>query len=80
MANEKMFTSIRETARITGISEHFIRKGVRNNTIPYIMSGKKYMVNLSRFIELVEEESSRAMVSSESDCTTSPDSLRVGGE
>ena len=43
------FLSIAETARITGLSQTYLRKGVRAGEIQHIMSGTKYMVNLPAF-------------------------------
>lgn len=40
------FLSIAETARITGLSQTYLRKGIRTGEIQHIMSGTKYLVNL----------------------------------
>ena len=61
MEKEKRFMSIRETARYTGISEAFIRKGVRDHTIPHFMSGNKALINVPLFIEIIDEQSRRAI-------------------
>ena len=45
----KLFASINETAQITGLSSHYVRKGVRSGEIPCIKSGQKYFVKLPAF-------------------------------
>ena len=43
--------SIKETAKVTGIAEYNIRQLVAGNKICFVKSGKKYLVNLEKFIE-----------------------------
>ena len=40
------FASIREACTITGLSQCFLRKGCRNGTIPHIMCGTKYLIDI----------------------------------
>ena len=42
----KPFLSIAETARITGLSQTYLRKGVRAGEIQHVMAGTKYLVNI----------------------------------
>jgi excisionase family DNA binding protein len=49
--NEKLFATIGETARLTGLSRFYIRKGVRAGEIQHITSGTKYLVNLPALFE-----------------------------
>lgn len=42
----KPFLSIAETARLTGLSQTYLRKGVRAGKIQHIMAGTKYLVNI----------------------------------
>ena len=53
----KLYMSIRETARYTGIAESFLRAAVRDKKVPGFYSGKKYLVNLPKFLEALEEQS-----------------------
>ena len=47
MKNElRPFLSIAETARITGLSQTYLRKGVRAGEIQHVMVGTKYLVNI----------------------------------
>ncbi len=58
---EKRFMSIRETSRFTGISECYLRKGIRENTIPHFMSGCKALINVPLFLESMDEQSRRSV-------------------
>ena len=52
----KMYMSIRETARYTGLAESFLRAAVRENKVPGIRSGKKFCVNVPQLLLILEEE------------------------
>ena len=43
--------SIKETAKVTGIAEYNIRQLVAGNKICFVKAGKKYLVNLEKFVE-----------------------------
>ena len=43
--------TIKETAERTNLPEFYIRNLVWENKIPYLKAGKKYLVNLNRFID-----------------------------
>ena len=43
--------TIKETATQTGLAEHFIRHLAIKNEIVHIRCGKKYLINLEKFIE-----------------------------
>ena len=51
----KMYMSIRETARYTGIAESFLRAAVREKKVPGIYSGKKFLVLVPKFLESLEK-------------------------
>lgn len=55
------FQTIADASRTTGLAQCFLRTGVKNNTIPHIMSGKKYLINIPRLIEQLDEESVQSM-------------------
>ena len=48
------FQSIRNAARITGFSTYYIRNGCKDGTIPHIMVGNEYRINMGRWYELLE--------------------------
>lgn len=56
MTEIKQFTTIREAAEITGLSECFFRRGVRNGTVPFIRSGVKYLVRLPQFLAQLDTQ------------------------
>ena len=45
------YFSIRDAATETGISKDYLRKGCRNGTIPHIMCGKKYLIDVPLLLE-----------------------------
>ena len=40
------FAPIREACTITGLSQCFLRKGCKAGTIPHILSGTKYLIDI----------------------------------
>ena len=55
------FQSIRGTAYITGLSMGFIRAGCKTGTIPHIMCGSEYRINMPLFIRQLEAQSLRGV-------------------
>ena len=55
MMESVVYMSIRQTAKKTGLAESFIRAAVKNNQVPGFYSGKKYLVNVPRFLAALEE-------------------------
>lgn len=53
----KEFVKIREAASITGLSQHFIRRGCQNGSLPHIMSGATYYVNIRALLEQLDKQS-----------------------
>jgi len=52
----KMFITIGETARFTGLSEAFLRKLQKKGKLPGIQCGRRFMVNYTRFLEKVSSD------------------------
>lgn len=48
-----VYHSIRETAKLTGLSEYFIRQQQKAGAVPGIYSGKKFLVNVPSLLEYV---------------------------
>lgn len=46
-----VYHSIRETAKLTGLSEYFIRQQQKAGAVPGIYSGKKFLVNVPSLLE-----------------------------
>lgn len=56
----KTYMSIRDTARLTGLGESFIRNGVKKRTVPgfYVAGeGSKFMVNVPLLLAILEKQS-----------------------
>ena len=34
---------------MTGLSAYFLRHGIKDGTVPYIMTGRKYLINMPAF-------------------------------
>ena len=45
------FQSVKNAARITGLSEFFLRNGLKAGTIPFVKSGNKYLIHVPRLLE-----------------------------
>ena len=54
---EKIYTSIRETAEITGLSQWYIRERIKAGEICFLQTGAKYLVNMPRLLEQLDKES-----------------------
>lgn len=52
--SEKIFMSISETGKVTGLSACYLRKGVKDGTIPHIKSGTKFLINVSMLQEQLD--------------------------
>lgn len=48
---EKMYLSIRETAREFGIPEWLLRREVKRGSVPHIMAGVKVLISRESFRE-----------------------------
>ena len=50
----KPFRSIELTVEATGLSEYFIRQGIREGWIPHIRCGCKVMINYPKFLAILD--------------------------
>ena len=55
------FCSVNEAARESGLSSHFLREGIKAGTVPYIMSGSKYLIDYDALMEKLREESNKSI-------------------
>ena len=58
-----MFPTIRETARLTGLSDYSLRKAVKEGTIPFIMCGNRVRINYAMLIEQINRQSAERICS-----------------
>lgn len=61
MNNMPQFLTIREVARTKILSEHSLRLMHKQGKIPHIMCGKKCLINYPLLVEMLTEESKKAM-------------------
>lgn len=57
-ANNQMvpFQKFKDASKTTGLSQYFLRQGCRNGTIPHIMSGTTYLVNVPALLRQLDAE------------------------
>ncbi len=55
------YRRIREAAMETGLSQYYIRTGLKAGTIPHIKSGNRYLVNVPALIEILNRKSVEGM-------------------
>lgn len=53
----KEFLKIRDAASATGLSQHFLRCGCRNGSLPCIKSGNTFYLNIPRLLEVLDKRS-----------------------
>lgn len=49
----KPFQSINEAVRSTGLSSFYLRRGCKDGTIPHVMSGTKYIINVAALLKML---------------------------
>lgn len=54
---EAPFQSIRGASEITGLAQGYIRAGCKSGTIPHVMCGSEYRVNIPLFLRQLDGES-----------------------
>lgn len=50
------FQTINEACRSTGLSAYFLRSGCKDGSVPHIMSGNKYMINVPALLRRLGAE------------------------
>lgn len=48
------FQKIAAAARITGLSTYFLRNGCKDGTVPHLLSGTTYYINVPRLLEQLD--------------------------
>lgn len=54
---EKVFCSIKEACAETGLSQYYLRRGCKAGTIPHVVVGTKFMINLPLLLKKMDEAS-----------------------
>ena len=50
------FLSIRNCVPVTGLSERYLRRLLRDGELPHIMSGSRVLVNVHQLLELMDKK------------------------
>lgn len=50
-----IYQSIKDTVKITGLSEFYLRKLLKTGKLPHIKSGAKVFINVPQLIEQLEK-------------------------
>ena len=63
MENKKNtpFMKIPDACRVTGLSQYYLRNGCKAGTIPHVMSGRVYFINVPKLLEQLGVEDKKAM-------------------
>jgi len=49
--------TVAQAAKTIGVSQYWLREGLKANTVPHIKSGSKYLVNIPATIAWINAES-----------------------
>lgn len=55
--NEAPFMKIKDAVKATGLSANYLRSGCIDNSIPHILCGTAYLVNVPALLEKLDAES-----------------------
>lgn len=59
MQTNTPFQKIADASRTTGLSQYFLRTGCKAGTIPHVMSGTTYFINVPRLLEMLNASEGR---------------------
>lgn len=54
---EAVFMKLKDASKQTGLSVYYLRQGCRNNTVPHICVGTKFLINVDALMEKLDAES-----------------------
>ncbi len=57
ISDGRMFMSLVDACKETGLSVIYLRKGCRDGSVPHIMAGRKYLVNVVALREMLDAQS-----------------------
>lgn len=57
--SETPFMKIKDAVKATGLSAYYLRNGIKAGTIPHIVCGTVYLVNVPALLEKLDSESRR---------------------
>jgi len=56
-AHATPFQSVKETCRSLGVSQFYLRNGIKDGTVPHIRSGNKILINVPKLLDALNRES-----------------------
>ena len=60
--NEAPFMKIKDAVKATGLSAYFLRNGCKDGSVPHVIRGTAYLINVPALLEQMDEESRRGCV------------------
>jgi len=51
-----VYQSIKDTAKVSGLSEFYLRKLLKKGQLPHIKSGNKVLINIPSLLDQLENE------------------------
>lgn len=57
-----IFQTVKEAAKITGLSEYSLRLHLRTGEIPHIKSGNKYLINMPKLLADLDAMTDKSLV------------------
>ena len=66
--SEKVFQTIRAACETTGLSQFYLRRGCKDGTIPHVMSGQIYYIDVPAMLDKLRGGYSMAEVEHGRDC------------
>ena len=57
MNDIRRFMKIRDAVKATGLSSYYLRNGCKNGTVPHVISGPAYLINVPALLEKLDAES-----------------------
>lgn len=60
--NVSPYQKIPDACKTLGLSQYSIRKGCKAGTIPHVMNGNRYMIDIPAYRELLRKESMSKLV------------------
>lgn len=55
------FQKIAEASKTTGLSQFFLRRGCKDGTVPHIMSGTRYLINIPALLRQLGADDGEAV-------------------
>ena len=57
--NDAPFQKIKDAVKSTGLSAYYLRQGCKDGTVPHVLSGKTYYINIPALLRQLGVEDSQ---------------------